>query len=193
MQLQLGITACVVQSAPSRAYWHRPIVVRDMKSKLGEVIGRMKVAPERPGDDRPGSYSGVRRAATHHHRRPTSWAACGGILCRWKEKRRRRRAVALRKQEDSHDRQSYLRHCSGSRFRNFLFHSVSNCLAGIDLAKRRLDSSMILWRVSSMKIRGIANAKRVEERTLIRADHQIKPGLVPYCLPISANSSVRPS
>ena len=64
---------------------------------------------------------------------------------------------------------------------------------GIDLAKRRLDSSMILWRVSSMKIRGIANAKRVEERTLIRADHQIKPGLVPYCLPISANSSVRPS
>ena len=33
-------------------YWHRPIVVRDMKSKLGDVIGRMKVvAPERPGDD----------------------------------------------------------------------------------------------------------------------------------------------
>ena len=33
-------------------YWHRPFVVRDMKSKLGDVIGRMKVvAPERPGDD----------------------------------------------------------------------------------------------------------------------------------------------
>ena len=34
-----------------RAYWHRPTVVRDMKSKLGDVISRMKVAPERPGDD----------------------------------------------------------------------------------------------------------------------------------------------
>jgi hypothetical protein len=33
------------------AYWHRPIVVRDMETKLGEVIGRMKVAPERPDDD----------------------------------------------------------------------------------------------------------------------------------------------
>jgi metal transporter CNNM len=33
------------------AYWHRPIVVRDMQTKLGDVISRMKVAPERPGDD----------------------------------------------------------------------------------------------------------------------------------------------
>lgn len=32
-------------------YWHRPIVVRDMKTKLGDVIGRMKVVPERPDDD----------------------------------------------------------------------------------------------------------------------------------------------
>jgi hypothetical protein len=32
-------------------YWHRPIVVRDMKTRLGEVIGRMKVCSERPGDD----------------------------------------------------------------------------------------------------------------------------------------------
>ncbi len=32
-------------------YWHRPIIVRNMQTKLGEVIGRMKVAPERPGDD----------------------------------------------------------------------------------------------------------------------------------------------
>ncbi len=32
-------------------YWHRPIVVRDMQTRLGDVIGRMKVAPERPGDD----------------------------------------------------------------------------------------------------------------------------------------------
>jgi metal transporter CNNM len=32
-------------------YWHRPIVVRDMKTKLGDVIGRMSVVPERPDDD----------------------------------------------------------------------------------------------------------------------------------------------
>jgi hypothetical protein len=33
------------------AYWHRPIIVRDMQTKLGEVIGHMRVAAERPGDD----------------------------------------------------------------------------------------------------------------------------------------------
>ena len=32
-------------------YWHRPIIVRDMETRLGEVIGRMRVVPERPGDD----------------------------------------------------------------------------------------------------------------------------------------------
>jgi hypothetical protein len=32
-------------------YWHRPIIVRDMKTRLGEVIGKMTVTPERPGDD----------------------------------------------------------------------------------------------------------------------------------------------
>jgi metal transporter CNNM len=32
-------------------YWHRPIIVRDMVTRLGDVIGRMKVAPERPDDD----------------------------------------------------------------------------------------------------------------------------------------------
>jgi hypothetical protein len=32
-------------------YWHRPIIVRDMKTRLGEVIGSMRVVPERPGDD----------------------------------------------------------------------------------------------------------------------------------------------
>jgi cyclin M-like protein len=37
--------------ADPTAYWHRPIVVRDMHTRLGEVIGHMKVAPERPGDD----------------------------------------------------------------------------------------------------------------------------------------------
>ena len=31
--------------------WHRPIIVRDMQTRLGEVIGHMKVAPETPGDD----------------------------------------------------------------------------------------------------------------------------------------------
>ena len=46
-------TRCSISlRAIPRAYWHRPTVVRDMKSKLGDVIGRMKVvAPERPGDD----------------------------------------------------------------------------------------------------------------------------------------------
>jgi metal transporter CNNM len=39
-----------LESDPT-AYWHRPIIVRDMQARLGEVIGRMKVAPERPDDD----------------------------------------------------------------------------------------------------------------------------------------------
>jgi metal transporter CNNM len=39
-----------LETDPS-TYWHRPIVVRDMNMRLGEVIGHMKVAPERPGDD----------------------------------------------------------------------------------------------------------------------------------------------
>ena len=32
-------------------YWHRPIIVRDPKARLGDVIGLMKVVPEEPGDD----------------------------------------------------------------------------------------------------------------------------------------------
>lgn len=32
-------------------YWHRPIVVRDMHTRLGEVIGRLKVRAEHPEDD----------------------------------------------------------------------------------------------------------------------------------------------
>jgi hypothetical protein len=36
--------------APER-YWHRPLVVADPNTKLGEVIGRMKVRPENPEDD----------------------------------------------------------------------------------------------------------------------------------------------
>jgi hypothetical protein len=33
------------------AYWHRPIVVRDPKARLGDVIGKLKVVPEAPSDD----------------------------------------------------------------------------------------------------------------------------------------------
>lgn len=33
------------------AYWHRPIVVRDPKARLGDVIGQLKVVPEDPNDD----------------------------------------------------------------------------------------------------------------------------------------------
>jgi metal transporter CNNM len=39
-----------LDSDPS-AYWHRPIIVRDPKARLGDVIGLMKVTPERSGDD----------------------------------------------------------------------------------------------------------------------------------------------
>ena len=35
----------------STAYWHRPIVVRDMNTRLGDVIGLMRVVAERAGDD----------------------------------------------------------------------------------------------------------------------------------------------
>jgi metal transporter CNNM len=37
--------------ARPEAYWHRPIVVTDMRMRLGDVIGRMQVTPEHPGDD----------------------------------------------------------------------------------------------------------------------------------------------
>lgn len=33
------------------AYWHRPIVIRDTKAKLGDVIGQMRVVQETPEDD----------------------------------------------------------------------------------------------------------------------------------------------
>jgi metal transporter CNNM len=39
-----------LESSPG-TYWHRPIIVRDMKARLGEVIGQMKVTPEHPDDD----------------------------------------------------------------------------------------------------------------------------------------------
>jgi metal transporter CNNM len=31
--------------------WHRPFIVRDMRTRLGDVIGHLKVVPERPDDD----------------------------------------------------------------------------------------------------------------------------------------------
>jgi metal transporter CNNM len=33
------------------AYWHRPIVMTDMRARLGDVIGHMKVKPEHSEDD----------------------------------------------------------------------------------------------------------------------------------------------
>jgi CBS domain containing-hemolysin-like protein len=38
-------------SATPEIYWHRPIVVTDPNTRLDSVLGRMKVKPERPGDD----------------------------------------------------------------------------------------------------------------------------------------------
>jgi metal transporter CNNM len=38
-------------SSDPTTYWHRPIIVREMKTRLGDVIGRMKVTSEQPGDD----------------------------------------------------------------------------------------------------------------------------------------------
>ena len=32
-------------------YWHRPLIVSDMNTRLGDVIGRMKVRPNHPEDD----------------------------------------------------------------------------------------------------------------------------------------------
>jgi len=38
-------------SADPEIYWHRPIVVTNMRTQLGAVIGCMKVKPEHPEDD----------------------------------------------------------------------------------------------------------------------------------------------
>ncbi len=38
-------------SAGPELYWHRPIIVTDMNTPLGGVIGRMQVKPEYPEDD----------------------------------------------------------------------------------------------------------------------------------------------
>lgn len=40
------------QGAPKpEAYWHRPLVVGDARTRLGDVLGRMKVTPEHAEDD----------------------------------------------------------------------------------------------------------------------------------------------
>ena len=38
-------------SVDRELYWHRPIIVTDMRTPLGDVIGRMQVKPKRPEDD----------------------------------------------------------------------------------------------------------------------------------------------
>ena len=38
-------------SVDPEIYWHRPIVVTDMRTPLGSVIGRMRVKPEHSEDD----------------------------------------------------------------------------------------------------------------------------------------------
>ena len=36
---------------PPEAYWHRPIIVTDPRTRLGDVISRLKVKPEHASDD----------------------------------------------------------------------------------------------------------------------------------------------
>jgi metal transporter CNNM len=38
-------------SVDPEIYWHRPIIISDLRTPLGSVIGRMKVKPEHPEDD----------------------------------------------------------------------------------------------------------------------------------------------
>jgi metal transporter CNNM len=38
-------------SVDPKIHWHRPIIITDMRTPLGSVIGRMKVKPEHPEDD----------------------------------------------------------------------------------------------------------------------------------------------
>ncbi|HEX3504079.1 MAG TPA: DUF21 domain-containing protein [Xanthobacteraceae bacterium] len=40
-----------LESNSGGIYWHRPIIVHDTKTSLGDVLWKMKVVPERPGDD----------------------------------------------------------------------------------------------------------------------------------------------
>lgn len=47
------LRACLFDSEPFdlEAYWHRPLIVTDMRTPLGAVIGRLKVKPEHAEDD----------------------------------------------------------------------------------------------------------------------------------------------
>jgi hypothetical protein len=38
-------------SVDQEIYWHRPIIITDMRTPLGSVIGRMTVKPEHSEDD----------------------------------------------------------------------------------------------------------------------------------------------
>ena len=38
-------------SIKPESYWHRPIIVHQMRARLGDVICHMKVTVEHPGDD----------------------------------------------------------------------------------------------------------------------------------------------
>ncbi len=72
-------------------YWHRPVMVRDMQTKLGDVIGRLKVAPERPGDDVIDHdlilvWGAQRRSSPAR----TCWGGCCGISWRWRRRKARR-------------------------------------------------------------------------------------------------------
>jgi hypothetical protein len=39
------------QALDLEVYWHRPLTVSDMNTRLGDVIERMKVRPKHPEDD----------------------------------------------------------------------------------------------------------------------------------------------
>ena len=47
------LRAALFGSAEMRpdAYLHHPVVVSDPRTRLGDVIGRLRVRPEHPGDD----------------------------------------------------------------------------------------------------------------------------------------------
>ena len=62
------------------AYWHRPVIIRDMQTKLGDVIGRMTVSPELPDDDVVDNDLILvwgSAEADHHRRRPARPPAAG--------------------------------------------------------------------------------------------------------------------
>ena len=71
--------------AGPEAYWHRPICVEDMRTRLGDVIGRMQVKAEHPADDVVDTdiilVWGGRSGSS---REPTFWAGCCAGSRPWK-------------------------------------------------------------------------------------------------------------